>query len=197
MLHHAQRSSLTTPVSNLRQGSASSSSQNLSKRSSLGFAAALAESAAASTGSPSSAGSARSSVQNGTSQARALLALNQAPGFAARIAAGANSTSGTSQSGQGILTIDVTQPVSAANTNGAAVTDPVELLKQAMQQVGLDPSSVTMQSVVNTATYPGGSYTDRQIQVQFPGGRQESYSTDLVARNASVAAVEMKRMLNA
>lgn len=68
----------------------------------------------------------------------------------------------------------------------------ISALQQALQSAGVDTSGMHMEVHNDTISYMMGSYQDRQLVVQLPGGRIASYSADLVARNPNVTVTEMR-----
>lgn len=73
--------------------------------------------------------------------------------------------------------------------------DPVEVLRSALQSAGLDPSRLSMTETREVVGYPGGSYLNHQILVQFGGGLRESYDVRLMLHNPSVTVTEIRRAL--
>lgn len=85
----------------------------------------------------------------------------------------------------------VTSPLpadSTVSTDDGSIT----ALQQALQAQGIDTSAMHMEVHNDTISYMMGSYQDRQLVVQLPGGRVASYSADLVARNPNVTVTEMR-----
>ena len=77
---------------------------------------------------------------------------------------------------------------STISLNDASIT----ALQTALQNAGIDTSGMHMEVHNDTVSYMMGSYQDRQLVVQLPGGRIASYSADLVAMNPNVTVTEMK-----
>ncbi len=90
-------------------------------------------------------------------------------------------------------------PQEAAETGGTAAAQaagtPIEVLQNALRNAGLDPARFAMTEIHEVVGYPGGSYMNHQMLVDFGGGVRESYDIALMLRNPSVTVTEMRRLL--
>lgn len=74
----------------------------------------------------------------------------------------------------------------------AVEDDSITALRSALAAAGVDASNIHMEVHNDSVSYMMGSYQDKQLVVQLPGGRTASYSADLVLRNPAVTVTEMK-----
>ena len=88
----------------------------------------------------------------------------------------------------------VTAP--AVNRDNAQASDPVSILKAALEKAGISSAGMRFSYADDFVTYPGGGYANRQVTVELPNGRRESYSADLMLRNPQVTVVEIQRLMN-
>ena len=74
---------------------------------------------------------------------------------------------------------------------------PVDVLNAALEAAGLIPSQFKVESHEEWVVYPGpgGGYMHRYTNVQLPNGRQENFSTDLMAQYPDITVNEIKRIL--
>ncbi len=106
------------------------------------------------------------------------------------------------------IVVTLAQPQSASGiseagagggTGGApaaeAAAGPIEVLQNALRNAGLDPARFPMTEIHEVVGYPGGSYMNHQIVVDFGGGLRESYDIGLMLRNPSVTVTEIERLL--
>ncbi len=75
-----------------------------------------------------------------------------------------------------------------------ASPDPVETLKQALRQAGLDPDAFGFTEVRELVWYPGGTYVNHQVLFEA-GAAREYYDVALMLRNPQVTVTEIRRLL--
>lgn len=87
--------------------------------------------------------------------------------------------------------------VSKKALDGSTPQTPVDVLNAALEAAGLIPSQFKVESHEEWVVYPGpgGGYMHRYTNVQLPNGRQENFSTDLMARYPEITVNEIKRIL--
>jgi hypothetical protein len=95
--------------------------------------------------------------------------------------------------GKDLLTIPMTQPIDSPQA-GSAQADPCEFLKQKLAGAGVDCSGWKIENREFEAFSPTARYTDRQVMVDFGGGKKEFYSADLLMKSPDVAICEIKRL---
>jgi hypothetical protein len=85
----------------------------------------------------------------------------------------------------------------AQSADTVTTQTPVEVLNAALEAAGLIPSQFKVESHEEWVVYPGpgGGYMHRYTNVQLPNGRQENFSTDLMARYPDITVNEIKRIL--
>lgn len=121
------------------------------------------------------------------------------------VSAPVNRTAAAAKAASGIAKISSRQDV--ASVKNSAVTTkaldvsapqtPVDILNAALEAAGLIPSQFKAESHEEWVVYPGpgGGYMHRYTNVQLPNGRQENFSTDLMARYPDITVNEIKRIL--
>lgn len=86
-------------------------------------------------------------------------------------------------------------PAAAASSPEPSPANPVEVLRNALTSVGLDPDRFSLTESREVVGYPGGSYLNHVITAEFGNGLRESYGVELMLRNPQVTVVEMRRLL--
>lgn len=71
---------------------------------------------------------------------------------------------------------------------------PVDTLKQALRQAGMDPDRFALTEVRELVTYPGGGYVNHQVLFEA-GAAREYYDVALMLRNPEVTVTEIRRLL--
>ena len=99
--------------------------------------------------------------------------------------------------GAGLLTIPMTSPVTPplAGAKQAGLSEALDALRSALQKAGVSTAGWKIEGREIEAYSPNSRYVDRQIQIDFGGGRQEMYSADLVLRNPEIAVGEIRRLI--
>lgn len=87
--------------------------------------------------------------------------------------------------------------VTAKASDAPTTQTPVDILNAALEAAGLIPSQFKAESHEEWVVYPGpgGGYMNRYTNVQLPNGRQENFSTDLMARYPDITVNEIKRLM--
>lgn len=97
------------------------------------------------------------------------------------------------------------QPVSASNlifnlvteSNSASMAAQCRLAVDAeLRKIGLDPQNYKMSFWEECVGYPGGSFMNRCITVETPGGYRMDFNADLVLRTPHVTAGEIQLLQN-
>jgi hypothetical protein len=95
--------------------------------------------------------------------------------------------------GKDLLTIPMTQPIDTPQA-GSAQADPCEFLRQRLTSAGVDCSGWKLENREFEAFSPTARYVDKQVMVDFGGGKREFYSADLLMKSPDVAVCEIKRL---
>lgn len=123
-----------------------------------------------------------------------------APTAATRIATATPSAGDLILSRQDPVIVKKTSTAAVSRTTGGQVgtpTTPADVLRAALESAGLIASQFQIESREEFVPYagPGGGYLHRFTNVILPNGRQENFSTDLMARYPEITVNEIKRML--
>lgn len=82
----------------------------------------------------------------------------------------------------------------AAAPQQAPAGNPVETLKEALRQAGMDPSGFSFTEIRELVGYPGGAYVNHQVLFQA-GAAREYYDVALMLRSPQVTVTEIRRLL--
>lgn len=128
------------------------------------------------------------------STAASTAAAQVATTSASTTAGGASNASKVAPAGtsQSTSTHPAAAPARSDLTGDDAV---VQALKDALAAAGINYQNLNLTAHANVEGYPGGSYLNRYISVDTPGG-SAGLMTDLVSIDPKVAVQDIKRMLN-
>ncbi|MBI2688697.1 MAG: hypothetical protein HYX27_20540 [Acidobacteria bacterium] len=105
----------------------------------------------------------------------------------------ADDTSATRGSSQKTATVDNPAPHPAA---GQIEASGMQKLLDTMSALGMSTSGMSISYSEEVVGYPGGSYTNKLINVTS-GGKTEHFSAELTSKNPFVTAYEMQRYFGA
>ncbi|HET8548976.1 MAG TPA: hypothetical protein VFL57_13260 [Bryobacteraceae bacterium] len=84
----------------------------------------------------------------------------------------------------------VANPVSAPQ----APTAPIDVLKNKLDEMGINSSGLQFTETRTAVGYPGGFYVNHLITVDFGAGVTESYDVASTLRNPLLTALEIDRL---
>jgi hypothetical protein len=74
---------------------------------------------------------------------------------------------------------------------------PIDILKKQLEQMGISSAGLQFAETRTVVGYPGGSYVNHTISVDFGGGVAENYDVGLMLRNPWLTAFEIDRLRKA
>ena len=127
----------------------------------------------------------RTAVANGRSGATSRQRGGAAAGFSAAMAVSA---------GRGGSQINGTRPATVENSSppDPAVNPGLQKLLDTMNALGMSTSGLNINYTEEEVGYPGGTYTNRLINVTSDG-KTEHFSSELTAKNPLVTAYELQK----
>jgi hypothetical protein len=144
-------------------------------------ASAVRDSSQSGTQTPASSHAAQSGAEaaaNNLPDWRLIFGLGQAT------AAKSETARSESASDAGLKQAEAAQPAT-----------PLDALKAALSNAGIDPESLDITAHDDPVLFPGGGWTNRLLTVTTVGGATETFMADLVAKTPHVAAVEIQSLL--
>jgi hypothetical protein len=91
---------------------------------------------------------------------------------------------------------DVPGPAAAAPAQVDAPAAPVDILRKKLDDMGIGSSGLQFTETRTVVGYPGGSYVNHMITVDFGGGVTENYDVAGTLRNPWLTAFEIGRLRN-
>lgn len=101
------------------------------------------------------------------------------------------------EGGVRLATTATTTPATAVvtpDTDEAEPATPIDTLLKQMETMGVSSSGLQMAESRTIVGYPGGSYENHLITVDFGGGVQERYDVGLMLQNPWLTALEIDRL---
>ena len=91
------------------------------------------------------------------------------------------------------------KPAVAGGTTGtppepAAPETPIDVLKKKLDEMGINSAGLGLSESRTVVSYPGGSFVNHLINVDFGGGVSENYDVGLMLRNPWLTAFEIDRL---